>query len=86
MFAVMFCVSISTAQNITVSSAQGQDINTFVQANLVGNGVQVFNVKFNNNTGNIATPQIGTFNANGYTLLRMTEGVLMTTGNISGLS
>lgn len=81
---VVLCfATICEAQNITVSSAQGQNINTFVQSNLVGNGVLVYNVKFNNATGNIATPQIGTFNANGYTLLRMTEGVIMTTGNIS---
>ncbi len=81
--AVMFCVSISTAQNITVSSAQGQNINTFIQNNLVGSGVYVYNVKFNNATGLINTPQIGTFNSNGYTLLRMNEGVVMTTGNVS---
>ena len=71
------------AQNISVSSAQGQNVNTFVQNNLVGNGVYVYNVKFNNSTGNIATPQIGTFNANGFVNLRMQEGVLMTTGNVS---
>lgn len=74
---------VSAAQNITVSSAQGQNINTFVQNNLVGSGVYVYNVKFNNATGNIGTPQIGTFNANGYVQLRMQQGVLMTTGNIS---
>jgi hypothetical protein len=39
--AVMFCVSISTAQNITVSSAQGPNINSFIQNNLVGSGVYV---------------------------------------------
>lgn len=83
MVAVMFCVSISTAQNITVSSAQGQAINTFVQNNLVGTGVYVYNIKFNNNNGNIGTPQIGTFNANGFVHLRMNQGVVMTTGNIS---
>lgn len=79
----LFAVSPVTAQNIIVSSAQGQNINNFVQSNLVGGGVLVYNVKFNNATGNIATPQIGTFNANGYTLLRMNEGVIMTTGNVS---
>lgn len=80
---VLCFATICEAQNITVSSAQGQNINTFVQSNLVGNGVLVYNVKFNNATGNIATPQIGTFNSNGYTLLRMTDGVVMTTGNVS---
>lgn len=71
------------AQNITVTAATGQNINTFVQNNLIGNGVYVFNVKFNNATGNIATPQIGTFNSNGYIQLFMDEGVVMTTGNVS---
>ena len=80
---VLLLAAVSRGQNITVSSAQGQNINTFVQNNLVGGGVIVSNVKFNNANGNITTPQIGTFDANGYTLLRMTSGVLMTTGNIS---
>ncbi len=81
---VLCCAAMAEGQNnITVASAQGQNINTFVQNNLVGGGVYVYNVKFNNNTGNIATPQIGTFNANGYMLLRMSEGVVMTTGNVN---
>lgn len=83
---ILLCTFLSTtaaAQNISVSSAQGQSINTFVQNNLVGSGVYVYNVKFNNSNGNIATPQIGTFNANGYTQLRMSTGVIMTTGNVS---
>ncbi|MBR4505883.1 MAG: T9SS type A sorting domain-containing protein [Bacteroidales bacterium] len=83
MFLCFVASSPIAAQNITVASAQGQNINSFVQSNLVGGGVLVYNVKFNNATGNITTPQIGTFNANGYTLLRMTDGVLMTTGNIN---
>lgn len=82
---VLLCLAAvpATAQNITVNSAQGQNINTFIQTNLVGGGVQVFNVKFNNSNGNIATPQIGTFNSSGYQQLRMSEGVIMTTGNVS---
>ena len=71
------------AQNITVSSAAGQNIGTFVQNNLIGDGVYVFNVKFNNVQGNVTHPQIGTFNSNGYVQLFMDEGVVMTTGNLS---
>ena len=71
------------AQNITVTSAQGQNPATFVNAQLIGNGVYVWNVKFNNSTGNIGTPQIGTFNSNGYQSLQMDEGVIMATGNVS---
>ncbi len=85
--ATLFCItivaSICGAQNITVSAANGQDVNTFINNNLIGSGVQVSNVKFNNATGNIATAQIGTFNSNGYTQLRMASGVIMTTGNVS---
>lgn len=71
------------AQNISVTAATGQNINDFVQNNLIGNGVYVFNVKFNNATGNIATPQIGTFNSNNYVQLFMDQGVVMTTGNVN---
>ncbi|MBR2959279.1 MAG: T9SS type A sorting domain-containing protein [Bacteroidales bacterium] len=82
-FVLSLCPMVLPAQNISVSAATGQNIGTFVQNNLIGDGVYVFNVKFNNNTGNIATPQIGTFNSNGYVQLFMDEGVLMTTGNVS---
>ncbi len=82
---ILFCTITVTAsaQNITVNSAQGQDITTFIQNNLVGTGVYVYNIKFNNNNGNIGTPQIGTFNANGFVQLNMNQGVVMTTGDIS---
>ena len=71
------------AQNITVQSAVGQNITTFVEQQLKGNGVYITNVKFNNVQGNVTHPQIGTFNSNGYQLLQMDEGVIMTTGNVS---
>ena len=84
---VLLCVLLSplamVAQNISVSSAQGQDITTFVNDNLIGGGVYVWNVKFANASGNISKPQIGTFMSNGYQLLGMDSGVVMTTGNVS---
>jgi hypothetical protein len=84
---VLLCVLLSplamVVQNISVSSAQGQDIATFVNNNLIGGGVYVWNVKFANATGNISKPQIGTFMSNGYQLLGMDSGVVMTTGNVS---
>lgn len=70
------------AQNIVVGSAVGQSPSAFVGSHLLGGGVYVFNVKFNNASGNISQPQIGTFGANGYTALAMQQGVLMTTGGI----
>lgn len=73
------------AQNISVTSAVGQNIATFVNDNLIGQGVYIWNVKFQNATGNIGSgyPQIGTFLSNGFPHLQMDTGVVMTTGNIS---
>ena len=72
------------AQNISVTSAQGQNVGTFVNAQLVGSGVYVWNVKFNNSTSStFGSSQIGTFRSNGYPKLQMDSGVVMTTGNIS---
>ena len=73
---------VAAAQNITVSSAVGQNIATFVQDNLIGQGVYVWNVKFGNQTGNINKPMIGTFQSNGFLHLQMDSGVVMTTGNV----
>ncbi|MBQ8704043.1 MAG: T9SS type A sorting domain-containing protein [Bacteroidales bacterium] len=73
----------AAAQNISVSSAVGQNITTFVQDNLIGQGVYVTNVKYGNQTGNISKPMIGTFQSNGFLHLQMDSGVVMTTGNIS---
>lgn len=36
------------AQNIIVTSAEGQNVENFVRSNFLGGGVHVFNVKFNN--------------------------------------
>lgn len=80
----MACLSAQLfAQNITVESAVGQSPATFVANNLLGEGVYVFNVKYNNSSSNITNPSIGTFNANGYDGLQMQNGIIMTTGNIS---
>lgn len=70
------------AQNITVTSAAGQDVATFVRNNLCGKGVSVTNVKFSNVSGAISTDQIGTFQANGFGGLQMDSGIVMTTGNV----
>ena len=82
-FVALLLPLLSQAQNITVTSAQGQNITTFVEQHLKGNGVYITNVKFNNVQGNITSPQIGTFNCNGFPYLQMDQGVVMTTGNVS---
>lgn len=71
------------AQNVTVSSAMGENIATFVNNHLIGHGVYVWNVKFGNQEGNISKPMIGTFQSNGYVDLQMDSGVVMTTGNVT---
>ena len=79
---------VAGAQTVTVSAATGQNIETFINNNLVGKGVYIWNVKFNNVTGNISPsfPQIGTFNSNGYQLLWMDSGVVMTTSHVNDAS
>lgn len=71
------------AQNITVTSAMGQDVNTFVNTALAGKGVYITNAKFSNTSGPILSDQIGVFQANGFTGFSMDSGIVMTTGNIS---
>jgi hypothetical protein len=84
--AVLLCALlvswIAGAQNISVSSAVNQNIANFVQNNLIGDGVYVWNVKFQNATGSINKPQIGTFLSNGFPHLQMDSGVVMTTGHL----
>ena len=82
----MMCVLLAAsavAQNVSVSSAQGQNPAAFIQSEMVGSGVHITNVKFNNSSSNIASHQIGTFQSNGFIHLRMGSGVVMTTGNVS---
>lgn len=74
---------MTEAQNISVQAATGQSPATFVSEQLQGSGVYIWNVKYNNSTSNINAPMIGTFQSNGYQMLQMDSGVVMTTGNVS---
>ena len=67
--ALMCCMSQIWAQNISVTTAMGQNPNTFVNTALAGKGVYLFNAKFSNSSANISTNQIGIFYANGLYLL-----------------
>ena len=71
------------SQNIVVTTATGQQLGDFLNEHLVGNGVVVSNAVFNGVSGTIASPQIGTFYANGFDGISMDSGVVMTTGHIS---
>lgn len=70
-------------QNITVTSSVGQNPNTLINNVLAGEGVELSNGKFNNSTGNITYPQIGTFNRGTNTVFPFQSGIVMTTGNVS---
>lgn len=74
--------AVARGQNISVSSAQGQNIQTFLEQHLQGHGVHISNAKFNNVSGNINSPQVGTFLSNGYAGLLMDTGVVLTTGHV----
>lgn len=83
-FVMFFGVACGlSAQNVTVVSAAGQNVETFVKNFFVGEGVHVFNVKFNNVSGNIVKPQIGTFQSNGFVGAMMDSGIVLTTGDVS---
>lgn len=82
---MIFCALVSNvtmAQTLTVSSAQGQNPTTLVNNVLAGDGVLLSNAKFNNNAGNISSPQIGTFNYTG-NAFPFHSGLVLTTGNVS---
>lgn len=82
--ATMFWLPVR-GQNISVDNAPTGSARAFVEEHLVGDGVYIFNVRFNGD--NSLTPntrtQIGTFDANGFVPLYMDSGVVMTTGKIS---
>ena len=86
LFAAMaFGLSSVFAQDVTVSSAVGQNIGTFINNEFVGSGVHITNAKFNGQSGNIRAiwPQVGTFQSNGFGGLSMSSGIVLTTGNVS---
>ena len=80
-------------QNLTVSSLMGQSVESILQGHLAGEGVLITGcdcpgvfsapAKFNNQTGNVTYPQIGTFNRNGFVNFPFASGLVMTTGNVS---
>jgi len=80
----VLCSSMAFSQaNLTVQSQVGINIDTVIQRHLAGDGVEISNGKFNNQTGNVTYPQIGTFNRNGFTNFPVATGLVMTTGNVS---
>ena len=80
--ALLLLSGVAVAQNVKTTSAKGEQPLTFVENNLAGGGVYIFNVKFNNSAGAIKSDNIGKFNANGFEELGMESGVIITTGDI----
>ena len=91
--AVMFAAA--QGNNLTVTSLQGSSVGSILQNHLAGDGVLLSGcpfpeinatmqpAKFNNQTGNVSSPQIGTFNRNGFSSFPFATGLVMTTGNVS---
>ena len=87
--------AMSQNQNLTVTSFVGTPVDTILQRHLAGDGVLISGCpyegvfssdqvgKFNNQTGNVTYPQIGSFNRNGFTDFPFEKGIVMTTGNVS---
>ena len=86
---------LANAQSyLTVQSLEGTPVETILQQHLAGEGVLLSGCpypdinssflpgKFNNVTGNVTYPQIGTFNRNGSDFPFQT-GLVLTTGNVS---
>lgn len=67
----------------TVTSAVGTSPLSFVQDNLAGGGVYIFNAKHQGKTVNVTTPNLGTFNTNGSDAINMESGIVLTTDHIS---
>lgn len=80
---VLYSSMAFSQANLTVQSQVGINIDTVIQRHLAGEGVEISNGKFNNQTGNVTYPQIGTFNRNGFTNFPVATGLVMTTGNVS---
>ena len=83
-FCALVCLAAGLfAQNITVTDAIGQSPVAFLKNNLIsGDGVYLFNVKYNNSASNIDYRAVGTFDAGTYDGLGMQKGIIMTSGDI----
>ena len=74
-------MGVAGAQVVSVQDAMDIPASTFLEDNLLGGGVYIFNVT-HNGTANISMPCVGTFETNGFEGLSMQKGVVMTTGSL----
>lgn len=88
-FIVLFFLLLSPSfAQVSVQSSNGQTAADLVNSVLVGGGVSVSNVRFNNITGVLNSTtgaQLGTFtnNLSGFPGLTFSEGLILSTGDIS---
>ena len=80
---ILSFVIVNAQNNLTVTSLSGTHVDTILKHHLEGEGVIITNGKFNNVTGNVTYPQIGTFNRNNFTTFPFSTGLVLTTGNVS---
>ncbi len=69
--------------NISVTSARGENVTTFLSSQMVGEGVHLYNVRHNGVTDTISYDNIGTFQRNSFPGLSMDKGMVLTTGNVN---
>lgn len=84
LFIAIFSISLISFAQISVSNVIGQTPQQLILNNLAGEGVELTNGQFNRSAGPISSQKIGTFtNGNGFQEFPISNGIIMTTGNIS---
>ncbi|NVN95990.1 MAG: gliding motility-associated C-terminal domain-containing protein [Bacteroidetes bacterium] len=80
----VFFTSFYTQAQLTVTSASGMSPQQLVQNILVGTGVTIDSVKFNGSSAAISSNQIGSFTGGNSTNLGFTNGLILSSGGVSG--
>lgn len=78
---ILLAVTMMQAQSIT--SLLGQHVDTILKHHVEGEGVSISNGKFNNQSGNVTYPQIGTFTVSNPSF-PISNGIILTTNAVSG--
>ena len=85
LFAVFMILTVTVLQAQSLTSLQGQHVDTILKHHVEGEGVLISNGKFNNQTGIVTFPQIAYFTVSNPSF-PIDTGILLTTGtyNMSG--
>lgn len=78
---IVFTTLFAFSQNnkISTTSLNGTNVDTVLKCHLAGEGVEIYGGRFNNNTGNIQSSNIGLFNRNNANFA-FNKGIYMVTG------